>query len=303
MIKSLNDDDYILNINNLGLDIEQRYFAKIAAITPKKTTHGDLYLSICFKDRFGRPIYGNIFQPFVEKYADCWENFIGEVVVVICTPQKFGTNASATLNVTGIIKPDIDEQKIIKDVLFEGVIDNLTEYKSNVENFKSEDEKLNKLYQALQKIKNYQALAYVSEFDLLDAKNGVYYVLYSNTLDALKSYSFLTKTDIQKMMFALILVNSTMIALSKVNAFDYKIKVIIGVNNLLTSIGVEGDLYNVCIGYLNIVISDEKQVTRLSSILDTTFNTVKDVYKFNNMFNGINKGNVITLADTSIKND
>jgi hypothetical protein len=143
----------------------------------------------------------------------------------------------------------------------------------------------------------------VSEFDLLDAKNGVYYVLYSNTLDALKSYSFLTKTDIQKMMFALILVNSTMIALSKVNAFDYKIKVIIGVNNLLTSIGVEGDLYNVCIGYLNIVISDEKQVTRLSSILDTTFNTVKDVYKFNNMFNGINKGNVITLADTSIKND
>jgi hypothetical protein len=303
MIKSLNDDDYILNINNLGLDIEQRYFAKISAITPKKTTHGDLYLSICFKDRFGRPIYGNLFHPYVEKYADCWENFVGEVVVIRCVPQKLNNNTSATLNVIGIIKPDIEEQKVIKDILFEGVIDNLAHYKENIESLKSGNEKLNKLYQAVLQIKNYKEVAYVSEFDLLDAKNGVYYVLYSNTLDALRSYAFLTDEDIQKMMFALILVNSTMLALNKKNAFDYKVNVIVNVNSLLKSIGISGDLYNICIGYLNIVISDESQITRLSSILDTTFNTVKEVYKFNNLFNSISKGTVISIANTSIKND
>lgn len=305
MIKDLSNDDYCLNLNKLNslIDIEQAVFAKIVTVNQKRTVQGDLYYSIGLKDKYGKAVHGFVFQPYAQKYEKNWNTFIGQIVTLICVPQKRYDSQVPTLLITGIAILNDKQKAEVQGELFEGVIPNLINYKNKIEQFRSDDEKLNKLYSVAVRLDNYNALAYQCDLEILDGCNGVYYVLFASVLDILKSYTFLTTAEIQRMMFTLLIVRTTMLSLSKKDNYSYNVDVTVQVTKLLRSINVDGDLYTVCIGYLNLCMGDNNPTSRLATILDRVYKTVVELYKFNGCFRGATHNAIVEFNGNLIKND
>ena len=305
MIKDLSNDSLCLNLASLEslLDTEQTLFAKVVTVTQKKTVTGDLYFSVGLKDRYGKTVHGFIFEPYTQKYEKNWNSFIGKIIALICVPQRRYSNQVPTLNITGMAVLTEKQQHEVQSELFEGIIPNLIGYKNKIEMFKSDDEKMNKLYSAIFGLENYKALDYTCDLEVLDGCNGAYFVIFASVLDTLNSYSFLTKAEIQRMMFSLLIVKTTMLALSKKDNYSYSIDVTVQVYKLMRSISVDGDLYSTCIGYLNLCIGEFNPTSRLACILNNVFNATLEMFKFNSVFRGAVHNAVLEVENRQIKND